>query len=128
MVSAVRGVGSSSRSGKLWVWFWFSKGSSCELPFFCVGAEDVVVAKKSSGFEPICLAMVLCDYAHHDLQTSRYTLLAITRIFRARSFPSDMPPMHVYVALTDGRGDQLMVIRLADVDEEEEPLVEVAIP
>ena len=81
--------------------------------------------KDPTGLEPTCMAFVLCEYAHRDARTGRYTLLGTVNNIEGAFFPGESPEIFVYVALTDGRGSQRVSIQLIDVDDaEDEPMHE----
>lgn len=75
---------------------------------------------------PYTLAMVICDLVHRDPGTGKFTLLGCFSAITARSFPATHPAMAIYVALTDGRGRIPIKLRLVDVDEERQPIFELA--
>ncbi|MEX0701303.1 MAG: hypothetical protein WD069_04340 [Planctomycetales bacterium] len=74
---------------------------------------------------PFVLAMVVCDAVHHDRGTGKWFILGTFSVIKTVGFPAIHPPMWVYTALTDGRGKISLQLRLVDVDEEDDPLVEV---
>lgn len=53
--------------------------------------------------EPYCLAMILCDVAHSDSITGKYSLLGTFNNVGSFKFPAEIA-MTVYFALTDGLG------------------------
>ena len=74
---------------------------------------------------PYPLAMVICDGAWRDPYTGKWTLIGTFSIIGGEAFPLAHPILTVYVALTDGRGKFPIKIQLVDVDEIEEPLLEM---
>ena len=76
----------------------------------------------ATGLEPVCLALVLCDYVHIDPITSRRSMLGAFYEIDSPRFPMVYPKMAVYVAVTDGRGKIPLTIRMIDVDESDEPI------
>lgn len=71
---------------------------------------------------PYPLAMVVCDHIWVDPGTGKETLLGLFSTIHARKFPARHGLLAVYVALTDGRGETPVRLRLIDVDEEYDPL------
>lgn len=78
--------------------------------------------------EPYCLAMVLCDAAHRDATTGKFTLLGTFSTFSARDFPAKLK-FCIYFAVTDGMGPTDITARLVNADslltDEEEVVFEV---
>lgn len=73
---------------------------------------------------PLPLAMVLAEVVHRDATTGMYTLVSTYEAIQAPEFPCEYPSLIVYVALTDGREGAQITLRLIDVDEEGEPVLE----
>jgi len=64
--------------------------------------------------KPILLSMSLCDLIIRDQQTHKVSLINLFNEVRAQHFPCQHPRLHVYVCLTNGRGNYQG--RLAFVD------------
>ena len=79
---------------------------------------------------PYCIAMVLCDAAHRDPGTGKFTLLGtFGRIF-GKEVP--IPALFcVYFAITDGAGKMSVSLKIVDSatslndDESEEPIIQI---
>lgn len=78
--------------------------------------------------DPYCLAMVLCDAAHRDAATGKFTLLGTFSTFQAHEFPAKLA-FTIYFAVTDGIGPTDFRIRLVSADsilkDEEQVVFEV---
>ena len=74
--------------------------------------------------KPHVLAMIVCDQVIIDIHTGKQSIIGSFAVVNAASFPANYPQMAVYVALTDGRGVTPLTLRLVDVDEGQEPVVE----
>jgi hypothetical protein len=74
---------------------------------------------------PLVLAMVLADTVLLDVATGKNTIQGTHQALRAAAFPFTQPSIVVYVALTEGRGDTTVQLRLVDVDELHAPLFEL---
>lgn len=66
---------------------------------------------------PYPLAMILCDAVWHDPSTGKRTLLGLFSSISARSYPMIHPFSAVHVALTDGRGQMDIRLRLIEANE-----------
>ena len=73
---------------------------------------------------PYPLAMVVCDWIHHDPGTGKTTLLGLFSTIHAKEFPATHGLLALHVAVTDGRGKMSIRLRLIDVDEERDPVAE----
>jgi len=73
---------------------------------------------------PDVLAMILAEVVHPDSATGKFSILGTYNAIGAASFPHRHPYLAVYLALTDGRGETPMTMRLIDADEEREPVFE----
>ena len=78
--------------------------------------------------EPYCLAMVLCDGAHRDATTGKFTILGTFSTFQAQRYPTNVE-FTVYSALTDGLGPTEIKLRLVDAksgiaENDDKPLFE----
>ena len=61
--------------------------------------------------------MLLCDHAHRDLATGKFTLLGIFDRVHAKSFPTTHGPFAIYLNLTNLNGSYdlaVQVLRSAD--------------
>jgi hypothetical protein len=74
--------------------------------------------------KPHVLAMIVCDQVIIDIHTGKQSIIGSFAVINAAGFPVNYPQMAVYVALTEGRGPTPLVLRLVDVDEGEQPIVE----
>lgn len=72
---------------------------------------------------PYALAMLVCDGLHRDPMTGKTFVLGSFSAVYARDFPATQA-MCVYVILTDGYGKVPIMLRIIDVDAEDEPLFE----
>jgi ribonuclease PH len=66
---------------------------------------------------PSLLAMIIADVVHADPATGKFSILGTYSAIGAASFPCTHPYMAVYLAITDGRGETPMKMRLIDVEE-----------
>ena len=73
---------------------------------------------------PYPLAIVVCDAIHQDPGTGKRTVLGCFSTIFAREFPVVHPAMALYVALTDGHGKVPIKLRLIDVEEQGDALIE----
>src|SRR4051812_7363383 len=63
---------------------------------------------------PSVVALVTCATIYVDDVSRKASLLGVCNGFQAAAFPAPMPPLSVYVALTDGRGPTELSVRLVD--------------
>lgn len=73
---------------------------------------------------PYVLAMMLCDQVIIDVQTGKQSLIGTFSVINTLGFPLTYPGFTVYIALTDGHGDTPLKVRLIDVDEGREPVID----
>jgi hypothetical protein len=73
---------------------------------------------------PYPLAIVICDLAWRDPGTGKATLLGCFSALMGPDFPLSVASLGLYIALTDGRGTIPIRIRMIDVDESRDPVVE----
>ncbi len=73
---------------------------------------------------PYPLAMVICDLAWRDPATGKSTLLGCFSAEMAPTFPLSVLSLGLYVAITDGRGKIPVRIRIIDVDEDREAILD----
>jgi hypothetical protein len=78
------------------------------------------------GLPPIPLALVVCDWAHRDGGSGKWTLLGLFSVIGAPELPFTHPLFWIYFAFTDAKTKVPLRIRLVDVNEERPPLVEIA--
>ena len=71
---------------------------------------------------PYPLAMIICEGIWHDPSSSKTTLLGCLSVLYVREFPATHPLIAVHAAITDGRGQIPITLRLVDADEEDEPI------
>jgi len=71
---------------------------------------------------PIPLALLICDGAHRDPATGKWTLLGLFNSIRANEFPVTHGQLVVYLAMTDVKGKLKLTFRLVDLDEDAEAL------
>jgi hypothetical protein len=70
------------------------------------------------------LALIVADYVHRDENSGSFTILATRSAIGAREFPWRHARLAVYAALTDGRSDTTLQLRLVDVEAAREPVLE----
>ena len=80
---------------------------------------------KKTGTPPYALALIMCDQIYKDMATGKKSLLGMYSAITAASFPAVHPTAAIFIALTDGRGEEPIKIRLMDVNEEREPVFEI---
>lgn len=73
---------------------------------------------------PEVLALLVADYVHRDDSTGKFFIVGTRTSIGAASFPHHCPNLSVYAALTDGRGETAVKLRLIDADEASEPILE----
>lgn len=73
---------------------------------------------------PEVLALVIADYVHRDDSTGKFFILGTRASIGAAAFPFNCPSLAVYVSMIDGRGETPMRLRLIDVDEARDPVLE----
>ncbi len=74
---------------------------------------------------PEILALVIVDIAHRDDTAGKFFLLGTRSSISAPSFPFQCSRLAVYVSMIDGHGEDQIRLRLIDVDEEREPVVDI---
>jgi hypothetical protein len=65
--------------------------------------------------DPYCLAMVLCDLAHRDSATNKYTILGTFSSYSSFAYPAQVA-MCVYYAITDGLGPTTLRVQVIDAE------------
>jgi hypothetical protein len=73
---------------------------------------------------PDVLAMVLADTILHDLGSGKFYIQGTYAAIFAPEFPWRHGPIMVYFAITNGHGKTPIKVRVIDLDDEEEPLIE----
>ena len=73
---------------------------------------------------PLALAMVVSDAIWIDPGSGKKTILGTFSAVYGRQFPLRMDNFAVYLALTDARGMVGLALRLIDVDELRQPVIE----
>ncbi|MFO0966583.1 MAG: hypothetical protein U0793_13500 [Gemmataceae bacterium] len=73
---------------------------------------------------PEVLALVLADYVHRDDNAGKFFIMGTRASIGATSFPFNCPSLGVYVSMIDGRDETLLRLRLVDVDEAREPVLD----
>lgn len=63
---------------------------------------------------PTVCALLTCSAVLQDDTSQRVTLYGTCAGYAARRYPAAMPPLCVYVAITDGRGTVPLTVRLVD--------------
>jgi hypothetical protein len=71
-----------------------------------------------SSEKPILLSMSLCDLVVRDERTHKISLINLFNEVRAPQFPCHHPRLHVYVCLTNGRGEYQGALTFVDADED----------
>jgi hypothetical protein len=74
---------------------------------------------------PIALTLLICDGAHRDPSTGKWTLLGLFNSIHARDFPITHPQLIAYLALTEARGTVPIRFQIVDTDESESLLFHV---
>lgn len=73
---------------------------------------------------PEVLALVIADHVHRDDGTGKFFILGTRASIGAAAFPFHCPSLAVYASIIDGRGETSLRLRLIDVDEAREPVLE----
>jgi hypothetical protein len=73
---------------------------------------------------PEVLALLIADHVHWDDSSGKCFILGTRSSISAATFPCNRSGLAVYAAMTDGRGETALKIRLVDVDEVREPVME----
>ncbi len=73
---------------------------------------------------PEVLALVIADHVHRDDSTGKFFILGTRAAIGAAAFPFKCPSLAVYASMIDGRDETPMRLRLIDVDEAREPVLE----
>lgn len=73
---------------------------------------------------PFVLSMIICDAVHIDPGTGKAFILGCFSSIGATSFPATHHKITVFAEVTDCQGRTPFRIRVVDVDEQHEPVVE----
>lgn len=73
---------------------------------------------------PEVLALVAADHIYRDESTGKLFILGTRSAFGAAAFPFHCSNLAVYASMIDGRGETALQVRLVDVDEAREPVLE----
>lgn len=73
---------------------------------------------------PEVLALLIADHVHRDDETGKFFVLGTRASIGAADFPFHCPSLAVYAAISDGRAETPVKLRLIDADEEREPVLE----
>jgi hypothetical protein len=73
---------------------------------------------------PEVLALLIADHVHQDETTGKLFILGTRASIGAANFPFNCPNLAVYASLIDGRDETPIRLRLIDVDEAREPVLE----
>ena len=74
---------------------------------------------------PEVLALVIADAVHRDDSTGKFFILGTRASIGAAAFPFTCASLAVYVIMVDGRGETPLRLRLIDVDEAREPVLDL---
>ena len=73
---------------------------------------------------PEVLAFVIADHVHRDDIAAKFFILGTRASIGAAAFPFTCPSLAVYASMIDGRGETSIQLRLIDVDEAREPVLD----
>jgi hypothetical protein len=73
---------------------------------------------------PEVLALVIADHVYRDDTSGKFFVLGTRASMGAGALPFTCPSLAVYAGLINGRGETALRLRLIDVDEAREPVVE----
>ncbi len=73
---------------------------------------------------PFALSMIICDAVHLDPSTGKAYILGCFGAVGADSFPASHSSMAVFAEVTECRGKTPFLVRVIDVDEQDEPIAE----
>lgn len=68
--------------------------------------------------DPKVCAMLLCDHAHRDPATGKFTLLGVFDRIHAKQFPAAHGPFAIYLNLTNLNGSYALRIEVLRADDE----------
>jgi len=75
-------------------------------------------ARRAWPEDPKVCAMLLCDYAHRDPATGKFTLLGVFDRIHAKQFPAAHGPFAIYLNLTNLNGSYTLLIQVLRADDE----------
>ena len=78
----------------------------------------------TEGQPPEVLAFVIADHVHRDESAGKFFILGTRASVGAPTFPFTCPSLGVYASMVDGRGQTVVRLRLVDVDEAREPVLD----
>ena len=73
---------------------------------------------------PKVLALILADTVLRDIASEKYVIEGTFSVVVASSFPWRQPVIAIYAAITNGHGRTAMKLRLIDIDEARDPIME----
>ena len=76
----------------------------------------------SDGFQPIALAMIVCDNIHIDPSTGNRTLLGTISVCKCSNYPKVRPLICVYLVFTECYGPFEFAIQVVHANEELSPI------
>ncbi|MCC7138940.1 MAG: hypothetical protein IT460_11005 [Planctomycetes bacterium] len=68
--------------------------------------------------DPKVCAMLLCDHAHRDPSTGKFSLLGIFDRIHAKTFPATHGPFAIYLNLTNMHGAYNLAVQVLRADDE----------
>lgn len=75
-------------------------------------------ARRAWAEDPKVCAMLLCDYAHRDPATGKFTLLGVFDRIHAKQFPAAHGPFAIYLNLTNLNGSYALLIQVLRAEDE----------
>ena len=66
---------------------------------------------------PLVLSINICDTVIRDEKTRKVSLIGLFSVINAQTFPVRHPLMHVYVAMTNGHGQQQIGIQFVKISD-----------
>ncbi|MCK4232776.1 hypothetical protein KAX21_07490 [candidate division WOR-3 bacterium] len=76
-------------------------------------------SKKENRAVPICQAIVVCDNIIREEHTRKLSLMGLFNSIKATTFPIRHAKMHIYIALTDYKGDAEATLKFLNPEGEE---------
>lgn len=70
--------------------------------------------KKGSEAVPLCQALIVCDNIIREEHTRKLSLMGLFNSIQSAVFPISHAKMHIYIALTDYRGDAEATLKFLD--------------
>jgi hypothetical protein len=71
---------------------------------------------------PTVVALLTCASIYQDDVSRKASLLGVCNGFQSPMFPTQMPRLFVYLAMTDGRGPVHISVRLVDGSDQNPPV------